>query len=154
MGWSSLLATSIVLLTMIAALPIVRDSAPGGEIRVVVRGLRNDEGRVGCSLFNHAEGFPRNREKEYREIWTPIHSGSAACEFHRIPVGTYAVTHDENFDGKMDFNWIGMPTKGYGFSNGAKATLLPPSFDAASFGYDGEGVLSIAIDIVYRKLGP
>jgi uncharacterized protein (DUF2141 family) len=43
-----------------------------------------------------------------------------------IPAGTYAVTvlHDENSDGKMDFNWIGMPTKGYGFS----------------------------IDIIYRKL--
>src|SRR5580658_3068140 len=106
MGWSSLLATSIALSTTIAAVPIVRDSTAGGEIRVVVRGLRNDEGRVGCGLFNHAEGFPRNREKEYREIWTPIHSGSAACEFNRIPAGTYAVTvlHDENCDGKMHFN--------------------------------------------------
>jgi uncharacterized protein (DUF2141 family) len=156
MGWSSLLATSIALSTTIAAVPIVRDSTAGGEIRVVVRGLRNDEGRVGCGLFNHAEGFPRNREKEYREIWTPIHSGSAACEFNRIPAGTYAVTvlHDENCDGKMHFNWVGMPTKGYGFSNGAKATLFAPSFDAASFGYDGKGLLSIAIDIVYRKLVP
>ena len=84
-------------------MPIVPDSAAGGEIRVVVRGLRNNEGRVGCSLFNHAGGFPRNREKEYRGPWTPIHSGSAACEFNRIPAGTYAVTvlHDENSDGKM-----------------------------------------------------
>jgi uncharacterized protein (DUF2141 family) len=156
MSRSSLLATAIALLTMIAAMPIERDATAGGEIRVVVRSLRNNEGRVGCSLFNHAEGFPRNREKEYREIWTPIHGGSAACEFNRIPAGTYAVTvlHDENSDGKMDFNWIGMPTKGYGFSNNARATLLPPSFDAASFGYDGEGILSISIDIVYRKLSP
>jgi uncharacterized protein (DUF2141 family) len=153
MGWSSLHATSIALSTTIAAVPIVRDSTAGGEIRVVVRGLRNSEGRVGCSLFNHAEGFPRNREKEYREIWTPIRSGWAVCDFDGIPAGTYAVTvlHDENSDGKMDFNWIGMPTKGYGFSNGARATLLPPSFDAASFGYAGEGILSIAIDIVYRS---
>ena len=155
MGWSTLLATSIALSTMIAAAPIVRASAARrGEIRVVVRGLRNGEGRVGCSLFNDAEGFPRNREKGYRQMWTPIHNGSAVCEFKGIPAGTYAVAvlHDENSDGKMDFNWIGMPTKGYGFSNGAKATLLAPSFDAASFGYDGEGILSIAIDIVYRKL--
>ena len=77
------------------------------------------------------------------------------CEFNGIPAGTYAVTvlHDENSDSKMDFNWMGMPTKGYGFSNDAKATLLPPSFDTASFGYNGEGTLSIAIDIVYRNVG-
>ncbi len=155
MGWYTLLATSMTLSTMIATAPMVRAcTARRGEIRVVVRGLRNGAGRVGCSLFNDAEGFPRNREKEYREMWTPIHNGSAVCEFNGIPSGTYAVTvlHDENSDGKMDFNWIGMPTKGYGFSNGAKATLLPPSFDAASFGYDGKGILSIPIDIVYRKL--
>ena len=140
---------------MIAAAPIVRGSTAGGQIRVVVRGLRNDQGRVGCGLFNHAEGFPSNRQKVYRQIWTPTHNGSATCEFNRIPAGTYAVTvlHDENSDGKMDFNWIGMPTKGYGFSNDAKATLLPPSFDTASFGYNGEGTLSIAIDIVYRNVG-
>jgi len=47
---------------MIAAAPVVCASAvTKGEIRVVVTGLRNDEGRVGCSLFNDAEGFPRNR---------------------------------------------------------------------------------------------
>ena len=68
--------------------------------------------------------------------------------------GAVTILHDENSDGKMDFNWISMPTKGYGFSNDARATLLPPSFDAASFGYDGEGILSISIDIVYRKLTP
>jgi uncharacterized protein (DUF2141 family) len=89
------------------------------------------------------------------EMWTPIRNGSAMCEFDGIPAGTYAVSvlHDENSDGKMDFNWMGMPTKGYGFSNDAKATLLPPSFDTASFGYNGEGTLSIAIDIVYRNVG-
>jgi len=153
----SLMATSIALSTMIAAAPIVRVSAATkGEIRVVVRGLRNGEGRVGCSLFNNAEGFPRNRAKEYREMWVPIHDRLAVCDFTKIPSGTYAVSvmHDENSDGKMDFNWIGMPTKGYGFSNGAKATLSPPSFDAASFGYDGKGLISIPIDVVYRKLMP
>jgi uncharacterized protein (DUF2141 family) len=157
MRCSSLIATSIALSTMIAAAPMKRASAATkGEIRVVVKGLRNSEGRVGCSLFNDAEGFPRNREKEYREMWTPIHDRSAVCDFTKIPPGTYAVSvmHDENSDGKMDFNWIGLPTKGYGFSNDAKATLSPPSFVAASFGYDGKGLMSIPIDIVYQKLMP
>jgi uncharacterized protein (DUF2141 family) len=151
--WFKLLATSIALSTTIAAAPIVRAStARSGEIRVLVRGLRNDDGRVGCSLFDDSDGFPRDREKEYREMWTPIHNGSAVCEFSQIPAGTYAVTvlHDENSDGKMDFNWIGPPTKGYGFSNDAKATFLPPSFEAASFRYGGEGILSVAVTIVYR----
>ena len=50
---------------------------------------------------------------------------------------------------KMDFNWLGLPRKGYGFSNDAKATLSPPSFMAASFGYSGGGSLTVLIDIFY-----
>ena len=157
MNRSKLCATFIAVSTIIAAVPLVNPSPlKDGEIRVVIRGLRNDEGRVGCALFDNAEGFPRQREKAYRVLWTPIHSGSAICEFNEIPAGTYAVAtlHDENSDGKMDFNWIGMPTKGYRFSNDAKATFLPPSFQAASFRYAGNEILSIIITIVYRRLFP
>jgi len=152
MKLSTLIATSVVLSTMIVAATIVSPStARCDEIRVTVKGLRNDKGRVGCSLFNGVEGFPRDREKEFREMWVPIHNGSAVCGFIGLPAGIYAVSvlHDENSDGKMDFNWFGMPSKGYGFSNDAKAMLLPPSFHAASFEYDGRGLLSISIDIVY-----
>jgi uncharacterized protein (DUF2141 family) len=55
-------------------------------------------------------------------------------------------------DGKMDFNMIGMPIKGYGFSNDAPATLLPPSYPAASFSYGGNGQLSLPINTIYRRL--
>ena len=86
--------------------------------------------------------------------WRPRSSDGALLGrgFIGLPAGSYAVSvlHDENSDGKMDFNWIGVPTKGYGFSNDAKAVLLaPPSFHAASFDYDGRGLLAISINIVY-----
>jgi uncharacterized protein (DUF2141 family) len=60
--------------------------------------------------------------------------------FLNIPPGTYAlaVIHDENMNGKLDTNWLGIPKEGYGFSNAAKATLGAPSFSAASFRYDGQ----------------
>jgi uncharacterized protein (DUF2141 family) len=63
-----------------------------------------------------------------------------------------AILDDTNMDGKMDFNMIGMPIKGYGFSNDAPATLLPPSYPAASFSYGGNGQLSLPINTIYRRL--
>jgi uncharacterized protein (DUF2141 family) len=68
-----------------------------------------------------------------------------------VPAGIYAVSvlDDTNMNGKMDFNFIGLPTKGYGFSNDAKATLSAPSFSAASFSYSGTGALRVPIKIVY-----
>ena len=77
------------------------------------------------------------------------HDNVGVCDFAGVPAGTYAVTvlDDTNMNGKMDFNLIGMPTKGYGFSKDAKATLSPPSFSAASFSYSGQGSLDVPINI-------
>lgn len=64
----------------------------------------------------------------------------ARCDFEDIPPGTYAlvVIHDENMNGKLDRNVLGIPTEGYGFSNDPKSVFHAPSFSAASFSYNGE----------------
>jgi uncharacterized protein (DUF2141 family) len=138
---------------ILALFPIPsRCATSHGELRVVVMGLRDNNGRVGCSLFDGPDGFPRTKAKEFRGMWTKKHANVAVCNFTDIPAGTYAVTvlDDSNSDGKMDFNLLGLPKKGYGFSNDAKATLTPPSFNEASFSYNGEGTLKVSIHIVYR----
>jgi uncharacterized protein (DUF2141 family) len=146
-----LLATASAFLLLVAPAPFSRAEDTGG-IRVIVRGLRNDNGRVGYSLFNGPDGFPRHKTKEFRGMWTKKQNHVAVCDFTKVPGGTYAVTvlDDSNMNGKMDFNLMGLPTKGYGFSNDAKATLSPPSFSAASFEYRGQGSLSVPINIVYK----
>jgi len=151
---SVLLVASVGLLALLAAPPTLRAAAASNGIRAVVKGLRNNKGRVGCGLFKGPNGFPRERNKEFAGRWTPIHNRVAVCFFKDAPAGTYAVTvlDDENMDGKMDFGPLGLPKKGYGFSNNARATLSPPTFDAASFKYDGKSILTVPIDIVYPKL--
>lgn len=41
--------------------------------------------------------------------------------------------HDENNSNELDFNKLGMPLEGYGFSNDAKGFLGPPSFHRTIF---------------------
>jgi uncharacterized protein (DUF2141 family) len=48
--------------------------------------------------------------------------------------------HDANGNGGMDFSLLGLPEETYGFSNGARALLGPPSFDAAAVMVTPEGV--------------
>src|SRR5271156_4253175 len=150
MKGSLLLAAALALSLVISVAPSWC-AGSGSGIRVVVKGLRNDTGRVGCSLFNGPDGFPREEKKQFRGMWAQKHNGVAVCDFTGVPAGTYAATglDDTNMNGKMDFNFIGLPTKGYGFSNDAKATLSPPSFSAASFSYSGKDSLPVPIDIVY-----
>ncbi|WP_232279356.1 DUF2141 domain-containing protein [Psychromonas ingrahamii] len=68
-----------------------------------------------------------------------IDESQAICHFTDILPGKYAmaVIHDENTNGKLDTNLIGVPKEGFGFSNNAKALLSAPSFSAPSFEYSG-----------------
>jgi uncharacterized protein (DUF2141 family) len=147
-------ARLVVLLMMAAVIggvaPIANAGATNG-IQVVVKGLRNDLGRVGCALYNGPEGFSDGSSTGYRTMSVPKQHNVAICDFTGVPAGTYAVSvlDDTNMNGKMDFNLLGLPKKGYGFSNDAKAVLSGPSFQSASFYYDGTGSKQVPINIVY-----
>ncbi len=57
-----------------------------------------------------------------RMMMIKVRDREARCDFEDIPPGRYAlaVIHDENMNGKLDANWLGVPKEGYGFSNDAK----------------------------------
>jgi uncharacterized protein (DUF2141 family) len=120
-------------------------------IHINILNIRNSTGTIACALFDSPDGFPI----EYLRCATSmmaieIRDTQARCDFVHIPPGTYAlvVIHDENRNGKLDTNWLGVPTEGYGFSSDAKATLRAPSFFAAKFHYDG-GALDMSISLHY-----
>ncbi len=109
------------------------------DIHISVVGLHNSKGRVGCSLYPSADGFPNKPDKAVRSIMVPIKDQKADCDFKGIAKGTYAVAvmHDEDSSGKMEFNDMGIPKEGVGASNDAKGAMGPPKFTDASFEYSG-----------------
>jgi uncharacterized protein (DUF2141 family) len=121
-------------------------------IHVEIKGLRNDKGQMLCALYSSAqtESFPKKADKAVARLSAPIAERQAICDFMGIHPGTYAVSvvHDENSNGKLDTNFIGMPREGVGASNDAKGHMGPPKFSAASFRYDG-GRLDLTIHIRY-----
>ena len=54
---------------------------------------------------------------------------------NNVPKGIYAVSvhHDENKNGKLDTNVIGIPIEGIGASRNPSMTFGPPEFDEANF---------------------
>ena len=53
------------------------------------------------------------------------------------------ITHDENGNGKLDTNVVGMPLEGYGFSNNPQV-MRKPTWDEARFEI---GTADVAIDV-------
>jgi uncharacterized protein (DUF2141 family) len=124
-------------------------SCPG--IHVTVLNIRNGTGTVDCALFDAPKGFPVDvLQSAMRLVAMKVPNTEARCDFEDVPSGTYAlvVLHDENMNGKLDTNWLGIPKEGYGFSQNAKASFGAPSFSDASFAYDGE-TLAMTITLRY-----
>jgi uncharacterized protein (DUF2141 family) len=123
---------------------------PENQIHVEVVGLRNDKGHALCALFSSAADFPKKPEKAVARTVSVISERHAVCDFSGVAPGTYAVSvvHDENSNGKLDTNFMGIPSEGVGASNDAKGHFGPPKFDAASFRFSG-GRLDLKITTGY-----
>jgi uncharacterized protein (DUF2141 family) len=53
--------------------------------------------------------------------------------------------HDENGDGRLDTNVLGIPREGVGVSNNKIRSFGPPKWDDAKFALKGDLVLDIAL---------
>lgn len=114
--------------------------APGGEagtLKVTVRGFNSDKGDAKCAIFNSKETFMAG-DKGLRMAALPIKGGKAEWVLSDLPFGTYAIKvyHDENLNGKLDKNMMGMPKEQYGFSNDARGSFGPPDFDKTTFTFN------------------
>lgn len=117
--------------------------APCPGIHVQILNIRNSTGTIDCALFASPVGFPREALHSAAVVMVlKIKATRARCDFESIPPGKYAlaVIHDENMNGKLDTNWLGLPKEGYGFSNNTKISSGPPSFSDAGFEYDGQNL--------------
>ncbi len=125
-------------------------STPQNVIHVEIDGFHTDKGQVICSLYSSAEGFPKNDRDAVAHSKSLIANRHADCEFPGIQPGTYAISvfHDENSNGRLDMNFLGIPREGVGASNNAKGRFGPPKFNNASVGYSG-GRIDLKIVITY-----
>jgi uncharacterized protein (DUF2141 family) len=96
-------------------------------------GLRNTKGYLRLSLYNSSETFLK-AEGRIARLKVQVQTNPMTVRFPDLVPGTYAVTvhHDEDGDGKLNRNLLGIPREGYGFSNDAQALLGPPSFASAA----------------------
>ena len=141
-----------ICLAALAFLALAQASAspPTGSITFVVGGLKSDDGAVLVSLFDNGKHFPKQSSKAVGKGRSIIQGGIATVTFSDLPAGTYAAAllHDENNNREMDYNLLGIPSEGYGFSNNAKASFGPPSFRHAAMRLDREH-LRTTIKIIY-----
>ena len=132
-----------ILVAFLAINEVEGQSAASGDITVVITNLRNGDGEVLISLYDKAEGFPKDRGAIVRAAALPSDvSGQVTTVFEGLPHGDYAIAvlHDEDASLGMTFGALHLPKEGYCFSNNVKVRFKPPKFKKAKFALDGESV--------------
>lgn len=113
-------------------------AASSGKLHVALSGFESDRGNVVVKLYVKGDDVPKGPGT--REISMKIVGKRAGVDFEKLPHGTYAVFafHDENENGTVDHNFLGIPKESLGFSNGFRVTLVSgiPDFEDLKFGFD------------------
>lgn len=104
------------------------------ELSVEVQGVRSNTGNLLFLLFDKKKGFPNENKHALQVLTVPAKSPTALAVFKGLGSGTYAVCviHDENSDGELDTNFLGIPREGVGVSKDAKGSFGPPSYEDAA----------------------
>ncbi len=111
------------LTSLLAILTIGTSSSGAAQnspaISISVSGIRSVTGQLVVCLWSERRGFPTCREGDGVPRRTyPVTGTSMRIAFPLPRAGNYAVTvfHDENRNGRLNQNFIGMPTEGVGVS--------------------------------------
>lgn len=127
----SLVLTACFILTL-GGQPAATPQVQTGNIRVIIKGFKNDEGKANIIMYKDAYTFPDKPDRSFHNIWTTIKKGMVDATFENIPYGEYAFAayHDENDNHRLDLNVIGIPKEGIAISNDAKGFIMPRFKDA------------------------
>jgi len=130
----------------IAALSAIAATAPAtaADLTVQITNIRSAEGNILVQLFAGEENYKSGSAHE--TVSRAAIVGELKLIFTGLEAGEYAVRmfHDENGDGKLDTNPLGIPREGYAFSNEAKGAFGPPSYSAMKVILSESGGATIA----------
>ncbi|PIF30880.1 uncharacterized protein (DUF2141 family) [Flavobacterium sp. 9] len=119
-------------------------SAQNVKLTVTVSGLKNDTGIVKVGLYNSDGTFLKTT---YKSLTSEIKNNQVVVTFDNLPTGEYAIStyHDENNNGKLDRNSMGIPSEAYAASNNARGFMGPPSYKDAKFVVDKDSKIEITL---------
>lgn len=127
------------ILTVLGIAFFSTSMAQAADLTVKVDDIRSDKGKLMLAVYDSVDGWDGKAKAVAAEAQAAT-GESSTFHFTDLAPGTYAVSvmHDENGNGKLDTNQMGMPIEGYGFSKDPKV-MRRATFDEAAFTVDDKG---------------
>ena len=127
--------------------------AHAAELSIAVEHIHSGQGTVMIGLYDNAEAFDSAADSYRALLVDPkryaamaLQAGAAdrnTVTLGEVQPGRYAVIafQDENDNGRLDRNILGLPIEPYGFSNNVRGLFAAPAFDRAAVTIEGSQVL-------------
>ena len=113
-------------------------------LNLSIENIQQVKGSIEIGVYNTSEDFLKEG-KAIKTYSIPVTGNSVSQEIKDLPKGDYAISlyHDQNSDGKINRNFIGIPKEPYGFSNNFKPKFSKPSFEDCEFSISANKKLKI-----------
>ena len=104
-------------------------------LTVEITNIQNNKGKIVLAVFKDNDSFRKEEaflKKSYHK--NNLKMGEMTVKI-KLGQGIYGITilDDENNDGKMKYNLIGLPKEGYGFSNFYHKGMSRPNLEDFNF---------------------
>ncbi len=139
--------TTVLLLSLIAVAQNVR----GQNVEVLFTGLESPRGQILLRVFVDDKTFQDDKPSKIIKIKKKDVVNGSMTEKISLEPGTYGfgLVDDVNTNGTMDFNMVGMPKEGFGFSNYYLSGLKKPKFDQFKFTVNNNQQVKVVVKMRY-----
>lgn len=146
---------TLIKILFAATIALLNPALKGqARLEIEITNIRSEQGHILLSFFSEESQYPRDAAPGFKDIPIPkegMSNGALKYLLGGLEPGKYAIAllDDENDSGDMDFNKIGFPLEGFGFSNNIKPILSAPPYRKCLFELS-EGLNKISITVRYR----
>lgn len=127
----------------VSALVLGSAATSAATLTITVSNIKSDVGDLNIAVYDNKKDWLGDNLVTGWNLRVSEHlQGDALTTSIELEPGDYGISvhHDNNDNGKMDTNFIGIPKEPTGMSNDAPAKMGPPKWKNAVFTMPEEGV--------------
>ena len=150
--WFNRLTPLCLLLSLVAPVSSLAETADASTVQVELTGLQNASGNIYIAVYDSDDTWLGDEVVLQQKvvIAEALDGDIVRVEFQLQP-GEYAfsIFYDSNDNGKLDTNFIGIPKEPVAISNNARPKFGPPKYKDAVFELGAEPVIQqISIEAI------
>lgn len=123
---------ALAAINSLSLLLIMGQQAHAADLTVNISEVNQGKGHVMVGLYSGTEAFSQGKASFGSRV--KASNEQEQVIFKDLPAGEYAIKiyQDENSNQKLDFNFMGIPKEGYGYSNNV-GRFGRPAYQEAKF---------------------